>query len=181
MHFGARDYDPVIGRWTTPDPLGFAGGDTNLYGYVLQDPVNLTDSRGLWTFQIGFNFGYNFSLFGKGFYGTAGFGAAIDGHGDIAPYGYVGGGLSTTGTPGGFATVGVADSNADTICGLKGGFNNQSLNLGAEADVNLDHFNGTDLNGQRIDGGGFSLGAGLGAALSAGYTYTGLGPVGRLW
>ena len=89
--------------------------------------------------------------------------------------------MSTTDTPGGFATVGVADSNADTICGLKGGFNNQSLNLGAEADVNLDRFNGTDLNGQRIDGGGFSLGAGLGAALSAGYTYTGLGPVGRLW
>ena len=32
VHFGARDYDPVIGRWTTRDPLGFAGGDTNLYG-----------------------------------------------------------------------------------------------------------------------------------------------------
>ena len=47
VHFGARDYDPVIGRWTTRDPLGFAGGDTNLYGYVLQDPVNLVDPMGL--------------------------------------------------------------------------------------------------------------------------------------
>lgn len=28
------DYDPTVGRWTTKDPIGFAGGDTNLYGYV---------------------------------------------------------------------------------------------------------------------------------------------------
>ena len=47
VHFGARDYDPAIGRWTARDPLGFAGGDTNLYGYVLQDPVNLEDPSGL--------------------------------------------------------------------------------------------------------------------------------------
>ena len=46
VHFGARDYDPVIGRWTMRDPLGFAGGDTNLYGYVLQDPVNGVDPSG---------------------------------------------------------------------------------------------------------------------------------------
>ena len=48
VHFGARDYDPVIGRWTTRDPLGFAGGDTNLYGYVLQDPVDWIDESGLY-------------------------------------------------------------------------------------------------------------------------------------
>ncbi|MHB1571984.1 MAG: RHS repeat-associated core domain-containing protein, partial [Solirubrobacteraceae bacterium] len=48
VHFGARDYDPAIGRWTTRDPLGFAGGDTNLYGYVLQDPINLEDGLGLY-------------------------------------------------------------------------------------------------------------------------------------
>ena len=52
VHFGARDYDPGIGRWTTRDPLGFAGGDTNLYGYVLQDPVNGIDPRGLWSLTI---------------------------------------------------------------------------------------------------------------------------------
>jgi RHS repeat-associated protein len=47
VRFGARDYDPVVGRWTAKDPISFAGGDTNLYGYVLQDPVNSIDSSGL--------------------------------------------------------------------------------------------------------------------------------------
>jgi RHS repeat-associated protein len=47
VRFGARDYDPSTGRWTAKDPIGFAGGDTNLYGYVLNDPVNSLDSSGL--------------------------------------------------------------------------------------------------------------------------------------
>lgn len=46
VRFGARDYDPETGRWQSKDPIGFAGGDTNLYGYVLSDPVNLTDRSG---------------------------------------------------------------------------------------------------------------------------------------
>ncbi|PIS11936.1 MAG: hypothetical protein COT73_01120, partial [Bdellovibrio sp. CG10_big_fil_rev_8_21_14_0_10_47_8] len=45
--FGARDYDPEIGRWTTKDPILFGGGDTNLYGYTFNDPVNLIDPSGL--------------------------------------------------------------------------------------------------------------------------------------
>jgi RHS repeat-associated protein len=57
VHFGARDYDPAIGRWTTLDPLGFVGGDTNLYGYVLQDPVNAVDPFGLWQFTLEGGFG----------------------------------------------------------------------------------------------------------------------------
>jgi RHS repeat-associated protein len=47
LRFGARDYNPAIGRWTAKDPILFAGGDTNLYGYVLNDPVNWTDATGL--------------------------------------------------------------------------------------------------------------------------------------
>jgi len=46
VRFGARDYDPETGRFTAPDPAGFAGGSTNLYGYALNDPVNITDPSG---------------------------------------------------------------------------------------------------------------------------------------
>ena len=41
-----RHYDPEVGRWLSKDPIRFNGGDTNLYGYVLQDPVNLIDPDG---------------------------------------------------------------------------------------------------------------------------------------
>lgn len=43
---GSSHYDPSIGRWTTKDPIGFAGGDTNLYSYVGQDPMSYIDPTG---------------------------------------------------------------------------------------------------------------------------------------
>jgi len=46
VRFGARDYDPQTGRWTAKDPILFEGGDVNLYGYVLNDPINLIDPGG---------------------------------------------------------------------------------------------------------------------------------------
>jgi len=52
IHFGFREYDPFIGRWTAKDPILFAGGDSNLYGYVLGDPVGGIDPEGLWTMVI---------------------------------------------------------------------------------------------------------------------------------
>lgn len=48
VRFGARDYLPEAGRFTAPDPLGFAGGDTNLYAYAASDPVNYVDPTGRW-------------------------------------------------------------------------------------------------------------------------------------
>ncbi len=47
--FGARDYDPEIGRWTSKDPIGFAGGSAGLYEYCGNDPVNGIDPSGLLT------------------------------------------------------------------------------------------------------------------------------------
>ena len=51
--FGARDYDAETGRWTSKDPIKFDGEDTNLFGYVLNDPVNRIDPTGLVTFFFG--------------------------------------------------------------------------------------------------------------------------------
>ena len=53
--FGYRDYDPDLGRWTAKDPILFAGGDTDLYGYVLNDPANLIDPEGLEVLLLGRN------------------------------------------------------------------------------------------------------------------------------
>ncbi len=48
----ARSYDPEMGRFISEDPLGFGGGDVNLYAYVSNDPVNLVDPEGLWSVTI---------------------------------------------------------------------------------------------------------------------------------
>jgi RHS repeat-associated protein len=43
-HF--RTYDPTTGRYIESDPIGVGGG-MNTYGYVLQNPIMLSDSLGL--------------------------------------------------------------------------------------------------------------------------------------
>jgi RHS repeat-associated protein len=53
VRFGARDYDAEVGRWTAKDPLLFDGGDTNLYAYAGNDPVNNQDPWGEETAQKG--------------------------------------------------------------------------------------------------------------------------------
>jgi RHS repeat-associated protein len=46
IRFGARDYDPSIGRWTSKEPLGF-GGALNWYVYVGNNPIFYIDPTGL--------------------------------------------------------------------------------------------------------------------------------------
>jgi RHS repeat-associated protein len=48
VRFGARDYDPVVGRWTAKDPVRFEGRQTNLYLYARGDPMNRLDPTGLY-------------------------------------------------------------------------------------------------------------------------------------
>ncbi len=42
----ARYYDPVTGRFISQDPLGFDGGDVNLYAYALNNPITFNDPTG---------------------------------------------------------------------------------------------------------------------------------------
>ena len=45
VHFGSRDYDAQIGRWTTKDPVKLNGA-ANVFSYVDSDPINFVDLTG---------------------------------------------------------------------------------------------------------------------------------------
>jgi RHS repeat-associated protein len=47
MFYRARYYDPLRQRFLSEDPIGFAGGDTNLHAYVSNTPTTWRDPRGL--------------------------------------------------------------------------------------------------------------------------------------
>ena len=47
--YRSRYYDPSTGRFISEDPVGFGGGDPNLYRYVFNNPLRYTDPNGLTT------------------------------------------------------------------------------------------------------------------------------------
>ena len=47
VRFGYRDYDPDVGRFIAPDPLGDTGGDHDPWEYCVDGPVNMVDPLGL--------------------------------------------------------------------------------------------------------------------------------------
>jgi RHS repeat-associated protein len=59
-----RFYDPTTGRYISADPIGFFGGDFNLYAYVNNDPVNGVDPGAV-------------DLGGSGFSGSIGGGGGV--------------------------------------------------------------------------------------------------------
>jgi RHS repeat-associated protein len=46
LYMRARYYDPEMRRFINKDPIGFAGGDLNLYAYVGNNPANNADPKG---------------------------------------------------------------------------------------------------------------------------------------
>ena len=46
LDFGARHYDPIVPRWTTPDPLAEKYFPITPYAYCAGDPVNYWDPEG---------------------------------------------------------------------------------------------------------------------------------------
>lgn len=45
-YYRARHYDSVAGRFIQKDPIGLNAGDTNLYRYVFNSPLNFIDPTG---------------------------------------------------------------------------------------------------------------------------------------
>jgi RHS repeat-associated protein len=47
-HYRARVYDPLSGRFSSRDPIGYEGSPWNLYAYVASDPTNGVDPTGMY-------------------------------------------------------------------------------------------------------------------------------------
>jgi RHS repeat-associated protein len=154
VRFGFRDYDPDVGRWTAKDPILFAGGETDLYGYALNNPISLIDPRGLWTVGVGLG-------------GTAGAGAAVsgsvlvvfDGHGNI---GFAesagGGGMGGINASGGLM---FQVTTADTIYNLKGFSTQTGGSFGEPISIGGEYIIGNGYTGVNINvgiGGGLTPG-----------------------
>ncbi|MEJ7729059.1 MAG: RHS repeat-associated core domain-containing protein [Polyangiaceae bacterium] len=89
VRFGARDYDPETGTWLARDPIGFSGGDTNLYAYVGGSPINYIDPTGhVWWIVGGAVLGAGVDL-GLQLYGNGGNIGSVD-WGEVAAGGVAG-------------------------------------------------------------------------------------------
>jgi len=52
MYYRARYYHPRLQRFISEDPIGFRGGDVNLYGYVRGNPLMWRDPMGRFTMLL---------------------------------------------------------------------------------------------------------------------------------
>ena len=58
----ARWYGAAIGRWWSRDPIGFAGGEANLYRYLGNGPTASSDPSGLYDSDVHFYLTYYLAL-----------------------------------------------------------------------------------------------------------------------
>ncbi|MFC1850396.1 RHS repeat domain-containing protein [candidate division CSSED10-310 bacterium] len=151
VRFGARDYNPQYGRWTVKDPILFGGSPSNLYEYVLNNPVNYFDPYGLKTYGLGIslNWGAGIGIAGSVL-------IVIDSDWNVAIAPSIG-----------FLAISALDvdisgqfqyTNAKNVCELRGwevqagGSGGMAVTVGAEYVAS--HYKGVNLN----VGPGFKLG-----------------------
>jgi RHS repeat-associated protein len=121
VRFGARDYEAQTGRWLAKDPALFGGGQTNLYVYAGNDPINRVDRDGRNPYLVAGVLGgvagglyYAMGTTGSESWGTFGenYAAAFAG-GAVAGLGVAAGGeLIEAGVPMGYAGATVAGTGA---------------------------------------------------------------------
>ena len=168
VRFGYRDYDPEVGRWTTKDPIGFAGKNTDLYGHVLNDPVNWIDPLGLLNIIAGVG-GSAVGLTGV----EGSFGVVVNTNGGLNNIGFtgslgIGGGLNISG-----------DIYAGFVAGDISNVSGPTLNINLiGGPVSVTVF--TDMNGNVI-GGTVGLGPGIPIGASGTYSNTGVLTLQDIW
>ena len=65
-YYRARYYNPETGRFISEDPIGFAGGDNNLYRYVKNASLISRDPLGLFTLSFDNTMSNGSTLIGGG-------------------------------------------------------------------------------------------------------------------
>jgi len=145
MYYRARFYDPKLGRFISEDPIGFYGGQINLFGYVGNNPIGWKDPLGLDI--VGFSGGASIwgGVPGPSAGGTGGIlvGTGSDGFGSAASYGgFYGPGHTAFDTKnnagwaaglGAGVGPGVFWTNADKWCELGGDFETTIIGFGPVA------------------------------------------------
>ncbi len=164
--YRARYYSPTFQRFMSQDPIGFAGGDPSLYGYVRDNPVVLVDPSGLYTIGLGISLGFNF-----GGWVNINFSGGIvsDTYGNIGFYFSTAGGYGVGSNVSGGLTV--SASNAKTICDLRGPFGEVNSKAGEGLGYSLSGFSGSSPDGTVV-GGALTLGGDLGASYGVGASST---------
>jgi len=160
-----RYYDPSSGRYLRPDPLGFLGGDINLYAYVQNNPVSLIDPLGLLNILIG----RGSSLVGVA--GVEGSGGVVINPGigeskaDVGVFGSVGGGLGLNVSADKF--VGYIKGDISNVSGTT---INQNFIIGPLSITSI-----VDINTGEFLGGTIGLGPSatlIGASITGSFTET---------
>jgi len=164
-YYRARYYHPGLQRFISEDPIGFDGGDVNLYGYVGNSPLNFRDPDGR-IFLPGAGIG-----FGIGFVAGA-VGAAAQGGtaGEIITSALLGGasGALVGGLPG------LGGPLAGAILGGTSNLAGQLIAISGRKDRNLNY---GAIIGSIIGG---AVGSGLGQAGAAFAAQAGFGAAARV-
>ncbi|AGB40343.1 RHS repeat-associated core domain protein [Halobacteroides halobius DSM 5150] len=126
-YYGARYYDPTIGRFISEDPIQ---DGWNWYVYCRNNPLKYVDPDGLWTMRLGFN-----AFYGRIAGGNLDFMFAVDDNWNLA-FMYeksAGTSISPSAATGGFFNLGLQGSfsaNADTVFDHEGTSINTGFGVG---------------------------------------------------
>lgn len=164
-YYRARFYSPILGRFLSPDPSGYAASP-NLYVYVNNDPINNVDPTGHQTVD----FGIGGNVVGGFVSIPFGIGIVADVHGNVGLYAYGGVGVGTGLSAGIGPSVGF--STAPTILDIAGGSYVYSADAYGGFGGSVDTYIGEARDGSSVLGSQFTFGIGGGVGVSGSYAKT---------